>query len=131
MNALPSANDPVTEVLTAFRDRVLGVSESVISTGDGLLVVADTDSSHPESVAALAAAHLSLGRRMAEQTGTGPLREVVSRGATGHVVILAIGERALLTVIGDEGLDVEALRHEAPLLVERLGTLLEANSAAG
>lgn len=128
MTASPSSAEALTDVLTALRDKVLGVSETVISTGDGLLVVADVDKAHAESVAALAAASLALGSRMADQASTGPLREVVARGAGGHVVVLAVGERALLTVIGDEGMDVDALRLEAPLVIEQLTRLLDADT---
>ena len=125
-----AAPDPLTDVLTALRETVMGMSESVVSTADGLLVAADADTSHPESVAALAAACLGLGRRMAQQAGSGPLREVVTRCAGGHIVVFAIGDRALLTVIGDEGLDTATLQREAPAAIEQLGKLLAADAAS-
>lgn len=120
-----SSPDPLTDVLVSLRDRVMGVSESVISTADGLLVAADADSIHPESVAALAAAALGLGKRMAQQAGVGALREVVTRCGAGHVVVLAIGDRSLLTVLGDEGLDIAALQRESPATIEQLAKLLD------
>lgn len=119
--------DPLTGVMALLRDRVMGVSESVLSTADGLLVAADAQSVHPESVAALAAATLGLGRRMADQAGAGALREVVTRCGSGHVIVLAVGERALLTVIGDEGLDIAAFQRESPAVVAELSKLLEAD----
>ncbi|MFE9682842.1 roadblock/LC7 domain-containing protein [Streptomyces sp. NPDC006285] len=120
---------PLTEILTSLRDRVMGVRESVLSTADGLLVVADTDSSHAESVAALAAATLGVGRRMADQAGVGALREVVARCGSGHVIVLAVGDRALLTVMGDDGLDLAALQRESPATVEQLNQALAADVA--
>ncbi|MFC8433653.1 roadblock/LC7 domain-containing protein [Streptomyces sp. NPDC057253] len=117
----------LVDILASLRDRVLGVSESVLSTADGLLVVADVDSVHPESVAALAAATLGVGRRMADQGGAGPLREVIVRGGTGHVVVTAVGDRALLTLICDEGLDLAAFQRESPAVVEELGKVLAAD----
>jgi hypothetical protein len=36
-----------------------------------------------------------------------------------------IGERALLVILGDDGLDIAALHREAPASVERLAKLLD------
>ena len=114
----------LTDILISLRDRVMGVSESVLSTVDGLLVVADADTVHPESVAALAAATLGVSRRIAEQAKVGALREVVARCGSGHVIVLAVGERALLTVMGDDGLDIAAFQRESPATIEELTKVL-------
>ncbi|MDW4907591.1 roadblock/LC7 domain-containing protein [Streptomyces sp. ADMS] len=119
----------LTGILMSLRDRVMGVSESVLSTVDGLLVVADTDTVHAESVAALAAATLGVSRRIAEQAKVGALREVVARCGSGHVIVLAVGERALLTVMGDDGLDIAAFQRESPATVEELAKVLAADVA--
>lgn len=121
--------DSLTGILTSLRERVMGVSESVLSTVDGLLVVADADTVHPESVAALAAATLGVGRRMADTAGVGVLREVVARCGSGHVIVLAVGDRALLTVKGDDGLDLVAFQRESPATVEQLNKVLAADVA--
>jgi uncharacterized protein len=123
-----TSTEPLVEILTTLRDEVMGVSESVLSTGDGLLVAADADGVHPESIAALAAATLGLGRRMAEQTKAGPLREVVIRCSGGQVINLAVGERALLTILGDDGLDLAALQRVLPAAVEQLAKILDADT---
>ncbi|MFF6785909.1 roadblock/LC7 domain-containing protein [Streptomyces sp. NPDC012510] len=121
--------ESLTGILTSLRDRVMGVSESVLSTVDGLLVVADVDKVHPESVAALAAATLGVGRRMADQSGAGALREVVVRCGAGHVIVVAVGERTLLTVMADDGLDIAAFQRESPATVEQLNKVLAADVA--
>ncbi|MGW1717029.1 roadblock/LC7 domain-containing protein [Streptomyces sp. NPDC002156] len=128
-NPEPSQSAQLTGILTSLRDRVMGVSESVLSTVDGLLVVADTDTAHPESIAALAAATLGVSRRIAEQANVGVLREVVARCGAGHVIVLAVGERALLTVMGDDGLDIAAFQRESPATVEELTKVLAADVA--
>ncbi|MEV7682287.1 roadblock/LC7 domain-containing protein [Streptomyces sp. NPDC088341] len=120
-----SSVSSLVDVLASLRENVMGVSESVLSTTDGLLVAADADTVQPEAVAALAAATLGLGARMAEQAGAGALRDVVVRCGGGHVVVLAVGERALLSILGDEGLDVAALQRATPALAEELAGLLE------
>ncbi|UUU31014.1 roadblock/LC7 domain-containing protein [Streptomyces sp. CA-210063] len=124
-----ASTESLTGILTSLRDRVMGVAESVLSTVDGLLVVADVDKVHPESVAALAAATLGVGRRMADQSGAGALREVVVRCGAGHVIVVAVGERTLLTVMGDDGLDIAAFQRESPATVEQLNKVLAADVA--
>ncbi|MEV7780828.1 roadblock/LC7 domain-containing protein [Kitasatospora sp. NPDC088351] len=120
----------LVDELKSLRDRVMGISESVISTADGLLVAADTAAVHPESAAALSAAMLGLGRRTAAEFGLGGLRDVVTRCNGGYVVVLSIGEQALLMILGDEGLDIAGLHRESPASVRRLGGLLGMAPAA-
>jgi uncharacterized protein len=124
-----SQSSQLTDILVSLRDRVMGVSETVLSTVDGLLVVADAETVHPESVAALAAATLGVSRRIADQAKVGALREVVARCGSGHVIVLAVGERALLTVVGDDGLDMAAFQRESPATVEELTKVLAADVA--
>ena len=114
--------------LAALRGRVVGMSESVISATDGLLVASDTSTTHPESMAALGSATLGLGKRTATQSALGQLVEVVQRCNGGYVVVLPIRERALLVVIGDEGLDLPGLRRESSRSIDTLAALLDAGS---
>ncbi|MGW2548179.1 roadblock/LC7 domain-containing protein [Kitasatospora sp. NPDC001574] len=114
----------LVDELKALRDGVTGLSESLISTADGLLVAADTETVHPESAAALSAAMLGLGRHAAAEAGVGGLCDIVTRCHGGYVVVMAIGEQALLTVMGDEGLDLATLYQGSPAMLRRLGELL-------
>ncbi|MER8187384.1 roadblock/LC7 domain-containing protein [Kitasatospora sp. NPDC094015] len=120
------SSEALVDELRRLRERVMGITESVVSTADGLLVAADTVSVQPESLSALAAATLALGRRTSAEAGLGGMRENVTRAGGGFVVVTAIGEHALLVVVGDEGLDVAALGRECPGTVEALGRLLTA-----
>lgn len=110
--------------LKSLRARVMGVNETVISTADGLLVAADTATAQPESVAALAAASLGLGRRTAAEVGLFGLTNVVTRCTGGYVVVLAVGDHALLAILADDGLDLPGLDRETPGTVDRLLSLL-------
>jgi len=98
-------------------------TRSALPRADGLLV-ADTDSAHLEFASAL-----GVGYRMADQAGVGALREVVVRCGSGHVIVMAVGERALLTVMGDDGLDIAAFQRESPATVEELTKALAADVA--
>lgn len=119
-----TSSEALVSELKSLRERVMGVTESIIATNDGLLVAADVAAAHPESLAALASATVALGRRTALQAGIGGLRDVVNRSDAGYVVYTAIGEYALLVVAGDEGLDLAGLRRESIAAIDRLGGLL-------
>ena len=70
--------DPaVLEELDRLRSRVPELSGSVLATTDGLVVAHDAHGIEPDSLAALAAAHLALARRFAHAVNHGELRESV------------------------------------------------------
>ncbi|WP_194911508.1 roadblock/LC7 domain-containing protein [Catenulispora rubra] len=120
----PTSSTAVVTELQALRERIVGVTDSIIATTDGLLVASDSGSADQESLAALCAAGMALGTRTAAHVGLGGLRDSVIRAAGGHVVFAAIGEHALLAVVGDAGLDLATLRRDLPGAVELFGKLL-------
>ena len=72
---------------------------SVVSV-DGLTMASSLPGSVEEDrVAAMSAAMLSLGERIASELGRGMLDEVYVKGKDGYVVLRAIGEEAVLTVL--------------------------------
>ncbi len=52
-----------------------------------------------DRIAAMSAAMLSLGERIASELGRGLLDEVYVKGERGYVVLRAVGEEAVLTVL--------------------------------
>lgn len=113
-----------------LRERVPGITDAAVAAVDGLLVAADTSAEvDPESLAALAAAGLGLARRTAAVSGRGPLRQTVTHCGGGFAVIYAVGDTALLAVLGDEGLDLARLHLETGALVERLDDLLRGRAS--
>ena len=118
------STDAVVRELKSLREKVMGVTDGIVSTADGLLVSADTASLQPESLAALAAATLALARRTAAEAGLGGLRESVVRAHGGYVVVTAVGENTVLATVGDEGLDLENLHRESRSTAQALNSLL-------
>src|SRR3954465_11170493 len=98
----------------------MGVTETTLATSDGLVVASDPPTPHPEAMAAVAAATLALGNRLADEGGTGHLREISASCSTGHVIVTAVGDRALLAVGTDDALDQAALRREIPAVTAKL-----------
>lgn len=78
------------------------IASSVVSV-DGLTIASALPGDVEEDrVAAMSAAMLSLGERIATELGRGDLDEVYIRGVEGFVLLTAIGEEAVLTALARE-----------------------------
>jgi len=55
-----------------------------------------------DRVSAMSAAMLSLGERIAGELGRGTLDQVYIKGEHGYVLLMAVGEEAVLTVLARE-----------------------------
>jgi predicted regulator of Ras-like GTPase activity (Roadblock/LC7/MglB family) len=113
-------DDGVLDELRGLQDAVGGVVGCVVATSDGLLVASTLADDEPAQFAALVSTVVSLGRHAVEMTGRGTLREATIRGAEGHVVVHAIGETAVLAVVGRADLNVALLQLHARPAVQRL-----------
>lgn len=118
------AEDAVLAEMRALREKVAGVTGTAVASRDGLIVREDTAGVNPDNLAALAAAWLSLTQRMSSEVGQGTLREAMTRSSGGWVAIYALGARAVLVLIGDEGLDITRLRGESRASLDAITALL-------
>jgi hypothetical protein len=55
-----------------------------------------------DRVSAMSAAMLSLGERIANELGRGVLEQVYIKGQEGYVILMAVGEEAVLTALARE-----------------------------
>lgn len=118
-------HDALVAEMRTLRDRVVGVTDTAVAAVDGLLIAADTeDAIDPNGLAALAAASLGLAGRIAAAALRGPLRRTVTCSSGGYTAVYAVGETALLVIVGDEGVNVPQLHVEARSAVERIGAIL-------
>lgn len=80
-----------------------GVEASAAVSVDGLIMASALPAGVEEDrVSAMSAAMLSLGERIAGELGRGGLDQVYIRGVEGHVLVMAVGEDAVLTVLARE-----------------------------
>ncbi|MFJ5775244.1 roadblock/LC7 domain-containing protein [Streptomyces sp. NPDC093094] len=115
--------------MRGLREQVTGITDTAVAAVDGLLIAADTaDAIDPEGLAALAAAGLGLARRTALASSRGSLRRQVTYGSHGCAAVYAIGDTALMVVLGDEGLDVDRLHRASQPTLDRIGSILTAKS---
>lgn len=116
--------DSLLAEMEALRERVSGLTGSAIASRDGLSICEDTGGLDADNLAALAAPALGVAQRLAREAGQGTLRETVTRSSGGYVAVYAVGARALLILIGDEGLDIGRLHRESRATVESIEKLL-------
>ena len=125
-----AAQDPAYAQITSLKLAVTGVIGSVIAGVDGLLLLHDlTDGTEPYDLAALAAATYGLGRQTGLALRQGQFRESTVRSHRGYFSVYAINDRALLAVLGADGLNVARLHIEARAAAGQLGTMLDVHVA--
>ncbi|MFE1314351.1 roadblock/LC7 domain-containing protein [Streptomyces sp. NPDC058755] len=118
--------------MRGLREQVTGITDTAVAAADGLLIAADTaESIDPEGLAALAAAGLGLARRTTQATSRGVLRQTVAYGSHGCAAFYAVGDTALMVVLGDEGLDLESLNQVTRPALDRIGSILTEKTTEG
>lgn len=81
----------------------LDIEASAVVSVDGLIMASALPAEVEEDrVSAMSAAMLSLGERISMELGRGVLEQVYIRGDGGFVVLSAVGEEAVLTVLARE-----------------------------
>ena len=123
-----ASSDPYQAVrgeLAALRHQVTGVSGCVIAGVDGLLILHDTlTAAEPNDIAALAAGAHGISRTCGAALQQGAFSEVTIRNQGGYLAVYAVGDLALLAVIGDSGLNIARLHLEARPVTSRLNAML-------
>jgi predicted regulator of Ras-like GTPase activity (Roadblock/LC7/MglB family) len=79
------------------------IEASAVVSVDGLTIASALPQGVEEDrVSAMSAAMLSLGERIASELGRGDLDQVYIKGGQGYVVLMSVGEDAVLTVLARE-----------------------------
>ncbi len=99
------------------------IEASAIVSVDGLTIASALPQGVEEDrVSAMSAAMLSLGERIASELGRGSLDQVYIKGDSGYVILISVGEEAVLTALAREkaklGLIFLDLRRAAEALVK-------------
>lgn len=76
------------------------IEASAVVSVDGLSIASALPPNVEEDrVSAMSAAMLSLGERIATELGRGTLNQVYIKGQEGYVILMSVGEEAVLTVL--------------------------------
>ena len=79
------------------------IEASAVVSVDGLTIASALPQGVEEDrVAAMSAAMLSLGERIASELGRGSLEQVYIKGSEGYVILMSVGEEAVLTALARE-----------------------------
>ncbi len=90
-------------MVSRLRDLQVGtpdVEASAVVSLDGLIMASSLPSGVEEDrVSAMSAAMHSLGERISTELGRGVLDQVYIRGDAGYVILMSVGQEAVLTVL--------------------------------
>ena len=91
------------QMVARLKDLQAGTADieaSAVVSVDGLIMASSLPADVEEDrVSAMSAAMLSLGERIASELGRGILDQVYIRGDNGYVVLMSVGEEAVLTAL--------------------------------
>ncbi len=120
----------VLSELARLRVQVPGVLGCVVAGVDGLLMLYDTTTgTEPHDVAALAAGAHGISRTTGAVLSQGGFSDVTIHNQNGYLTVYAVGELALLVVIGDGQLNIARLHLEARPVTNRLAEMLQIRPA--
>ncbi len=76
------------------------IEASAVVSLDGLMMASSLPAGMEEDrISAMSAAMLSLGERIASELGRGYLDQVYIKGENGYVILMSVGDEAVLTVL--------------------------------
>lgn len=120
-----SRNERMIERLRELQVSSPDVEAAAIISVDGLPIATSLPGGVEEDrVAAMSAAMLSLGERIAGELGRGLLDEVYVRGERGYVILRAVGEEAVLTVLARQQAKLGLLFLDMRRAAEELSSIL-------
>jgi len=101
------------------------IEASAIVSVDGLSIASSLPQDVEEDrVSAMSAAMLSLGERIASELGRGVLDQVYIKGEDGFVVLMAIGEEAVLTALAHKNAKLGLIFLDMRRAVEDIAKLI-------
>ena len=118
-----SIEDEVAGVLTELCTATGGVDGAIVATSDGLLVAHVLADAEQSQTAALISAVVGLAKHAVELTGRGELREAAIRGTSGHVLVFAVGDTAVLAVMTGLEVNLALVQLRTRPVVRRLADL--------
>ena len=118
-----SRSQQMVEELKKLQISSPDIQASAVVSSDGLIIASALPKNIEEDrVSAMSAAMLSLGDRISGEMRRGDLDQVYIRGKDGYVLLMAVGEEAVLTVMANEnaklGLIFLDIKRTAELLVD-------------
>ncbi len=122
---MSSRTERLTDALRAMQSSTADIEASAVVSVDGLIIASALPAgSEEDRVAAMSAAMLSLGERIAHELGRGQLEQVYVRGDKGYVILKSVGEEAVLTVLARSNAKLGLIFLEMDRAVKSLAQLI-------
>ncbi|MGC8879593.1 MAG: roadblock/LC7 domain-containing protein [Anaerolineae bacterium] len=97
---MPSRTEMMVARLKDLQASSADIEASAVVSVDGLIMASSLPADVEEDrVSAMSAAMLSLGERIASELRRGTLEQVFIRGRNGYVILMSVGEEAVLTTL--------------------------------
>ncbi len=98
-----SRKQKIIDRLRQLHNSLPDIEASAVVSVDGLAIASALQEGVEEDrVAAMSAAMLSLGERIAQELGKGTLEQVYVKGNNGYIILMAIGQDAVLACMAAE-----------------------------
>ncbi len=111
--------------LQAMRAAAPDIEASAVVSVDGLIIASALPAETEEDrVSAMSAAMLSLGERIATELRRGTIEQVYVKGDQGYVILSAVGEDAVLTVLANKDAKLGLIFLEMRRAAEDLAKLI-------
>jgi len=120
-----SRTERLVDRLRSLQMSTPDVEASALVSVDGLIIASALPAGVEEDrVSAMSAAMLSLGDRIASELGRGRLSQVYVKGDQGYVILMSVGEEAVLTVLAHQEAKLGLVFLDMRRTAEDLATLL-------
>lgn len=120
-----SRTEQMNERLRELQNSSPAVEAAAVVSVDGLSMASSMPGGIEEDrVAAMSAAMLSLGERIATELRRGKLDQVYIKGEKGYIILMAVGEEAVLTVMAHQDAKLGLVFLDMSRAVEDLAKLV-------
>jgi predicted regulator of Ras-like GTPase activity (Roadblock/LC7/MglB family) len=120
-----SREERLVGALDALMEHSQDIQAAALVSLDGFTMAsALPDGMQEDRVGAMSAAILGLGERAAAELGRGHLSQVFIEGADGYVLLMASGDRAVLTVLADPTSKLGLVLYDMRQAAEEIGQIL-------
>jgi len=120
-----SRTERMVDELRSLQINSQDIEASAVVSVDGLIMASALPAGMDEDrVSAMSAAMLSLGERIAGELGRGYLDQVYIKGENGFVILMSVGEEAVLTVLAQKDAKLGLIFLDMRRAVEELNRIV-------
>ncbi len=120
-----SYSQPLIDRMKEAQQGSPDIEASAVVSLDGLIMASALPETLSEDrISAMSAAMLSLGEQINKEMGRGALEQLYTKGCNGYVVLLAIGNEAVLTTLVKPEAKLGVLFHELRRTADDLERIL-------